>query len=330
MASLQEAVTRADEGERTHEFTRLTIVNQKVLVLGAEAENCIGEDLSFVGATRSRRRDRPEHSPYDPTQPPAPGIDIERPGEASPHDGLSVGPRNRPRAAQPHSLREIPSLHEPTPRTVDRPLVPRSLAARARAGAQGSHNRLPGPAVQGERREQHRHPGQRRRAAPRRRRRRGRLRHERLLLRTSTAIGVAADPHESCFGELSNATRTGAAGRHRRSTSRAGLMYRRYQSDDADVQNVQATRGCRRPGFALSTGGGQFGFGLADTFARLEDPPYNRSRASRFRSPAYNNQASAEGRWAPGGGRLTATLATRTWSTSSRATYDYASTDATT
>ena len=52
MAALQEAVTRADEGERTHEFTRLTIVNQKVLVLGAEAENCIGEDLSFVGATR--------------------------------------------------------------------------------------------------------------------------------------------------------------------------------------------------------------------------------------------------------------------------------------
>ena len=57
MASLQEAVTRADEGERTHEFTRLTIVNQKVLVLGAEAENCIGEDLSFVGATQRRRRE---------------------------------------------------------------------------------------------------------------------------------------------------------------------------------------------------------------------------------------------------------------------------------
>ena len=52
MAALQENVARADEGGRTHEFTRLTIVNQKVLILGAEAENCIGEDLSFVGATR--------------------------------------------------------------------------------------------------------------------------------------------------------------------------------------------------------------------------------------------------------------------------------------
>lgn len=84
MASLQEAVTRADEGGRTHEFTRLTIINQKVLVLGAEAENCIGEDLSFVGATRVDVEIDPNIPQYDPTLPPAPGIDIERPGEASP------------------------------------------------------------------------------------------------------------------------------------------------------------------------------------------------------------------------------------------------------
>jgi len=87
MAALQEAVTRADEGERTHEFTRLTIVNQKVLVLGAEAENCIGEDLSFVGATRVDVEIDPSIPQYDPTQPPAPGIDIDRPGEASPLTG---------------------------------------------------------------------------------------------------------------------------------------------------------------------------------------------------------------------------------------------------
>jgi hypothetical protein len=83
MASLQEANIRNDEGERTHEFTRLTIVNQKVQVLGAEAENCIGEDLSFVGATRVEVEIDPNIPQYDPTQPPAPGIDIERPGEAS-------------------------------------------------------------------------------------------------------------------------------------------------------------------------------------------------------------------------------------------------------
>jgi hypothetical protein len=87
VAALQEAVTRADEGERTHEFTRLTIVNQKVQVLGAEAENCIGEDLSFVGATRVDVEVDPSIPQYDPTLPPAPGIDIERPGEASPMTG---------------------------------------------------------------------------------------------------------------------------------------------------------------------------------------------------------------------------------------------------
>ena len=87
MAALQEAVTRADEGERTHEFTRLTIVNQKVQVLGAEAENCIGEDLSFVGATRVDVEIDPNIPTYDPTQPPAPGIDIDRPSEASPLAG---------------------------------------------------------------------------------------------------------------------------------------------------------------------------------------------------------------------------------------------------
>ena len=84
MAALQESIARADEGGRTHEFTRLTIVNQKVLVLGAEAENCIGEDLSFVGATRVDVEIDPNIPQNDPTQPPAPGVDVERPGEASP------------------------------------------------------------------------------------------------------------------------------------------------------------------------------------------------------------------------------------------------------
>jgi hypothetical protein len=84
MSSLQESIARADEGGRTHEFTRLTIVNQKVLVLGAEAENCIGEDLSFVGATRVDVEIDPNIPQTDPTQPPAPGDDVERPGEASP------------------------------------------------------------------------------------------------------------------------------------------------------------------------------------------------------------------------------------------------------
>ena len=83
MASLQESIARDDEGGRTHEFTRLTIVNQKVQVLGAEAENCIGEDLSFVGATRVDVDVDPNIPQTDPTQPPAPGINIDRPPSSS-------------------------------------------------------------------------------------------------------------------------------------------------------------------------------------------------------------------------------------------------------
>jgi hypothetical protein len=83
MAALQESISRADEGGRTHEFTRLTIVNQKVQVLGAEAENCIGEDLSFVGATRVDVEIDPNLPTVDVTQPAAPQIDEGRPANAS-------------------------------------------------------------------------------------------------------------------------------------------------------------------------------------------------------------------------------------------------------
>jgi len=83
LISLQENIARADEGGRTHEFTRLTIINQKVLVLGAEAENCIGEDLSFVGATRVDLDVDPNIPQNDPTIPQVPEQDVSRPPAAS-------------------------------------------------------------------------------------------------------------------------------------------------------------------------------------------------------------------------------------------------------
>ncbi len=85
MTSLQESIARNDEGARTHDFTRLTIVNQKVTVLGTEAENCIGEDLSFVGSTKIDTEVDPTIPTGDPTQPPPPGSEVERPPEASPY-----------------------------------------------------------------------------------------------------------------------------------------------------------------------------------------------------------------------------------------------------
>lgn len=83
MTALQENIAKADEGGRTHEFTRLTILNQKVLVLGAEAENCIGEDLTFVGATRIDVEVDPNIPKDDPTQPGFPSTAVERPPVAS-------------------------------------------------------------------------------------------------------------------------------------------------------------------------------------------------------------------------------------------------------
>jgi hypothetical protein len=127
----------------------------------------------------------------------------------------------------------------------------------------------------------------------------------------------------SVFGDLSNATRTGAAGRIS-FDARAGVVYRRYQSDDAAVEPF---RNAWMPtaGLALSAGGGQFGFGIADTFARLEDPPYN--SGPQVPITRYNNQASAEGRWAPGGGRITATLRYTNMVDIFQGGYSYASTD---
>ena len=90
MGTLQESITRADEGGRAHEFTRLTIVNQKVLVLGTEAENCIGEDLSFVGATRIDVEVDPSLPQTDVTLPPTPFVDPVRPPEASPTTGTTT------------------------------------------------------------------------------------------------------------------------------------------------------------------------------------------------------------------------------------------------
>jgi len=87
MAALQENISRADEGGRTHEFTRLTIVNQKVSVLGAEAENCIGEDLSFVGATRVDVEVDPNLPTIDVTSPGTPIVDPGRAENASPTQG---------------------------------------------------------------------------------------------------------------------------------------------------------------------------------------------------------------------------------------------------
>jgi hypothetical protein len=68
--NMQEAIARKDEEGRYHEFGRITIAHQQVAVLSTEAENCIGEDLSFLGPTEVTVEE-PEQ-PDDPTVEPTP------------------------------------------------------------------------------------------------------------------------------------------------------------------------------------------------------------------------------------------------------------------
>jgi hypothetical protein len=84
MSSLTLDIAKSDDTARQHEFTRITILYQKVVTLGTEAEQCIGEDVSYVGATRVDVEVDPSIPPDDPTQPELPVPVVTRPPEASP------------------------------------------------------------------------------------------------------------------------------------------------------------------------------------------------------------------------------------------------------
>lgn len=84
--AIEAAIARRDDGARVHNFGRQTIVHQKVLVLGTEAEGCAGEDVSYVGATKVDVDIDPSIPVEDPT---VPGVTTvvpltPRPPEASP------------------------------------------------------------------------------------------------------------------------------------------------------------------------------------------------------------------------------------------------------
>lgn len=83
LQTLQEAAARRDDGAAFHEHARITLVNQRVLLLGAEAQGCIGEDLSFIGKTRVDVEVEGV-PPEDFTQPSGPQLAMVRPPAASP------------------------------------------------------------------------------------------------------------------------------------------------------------------------------------------------------------------------------------------------------
>lgn len=95
LVALSDAVVRNDSGERKHEFSRIRIYYQKVLVLGAEADNCAGEENSYVGPAQIEVDVDPTIPQGDPTDPglPRPNFTTPPPGvEEAVVDSVSVNP----------------------------------------------------------------------------------------------------------------------------------------------------------------------------------------------------------------------------------------------
>jgi hypothetical protein len=69
MTDLHEGIARRDEGMRIHAFTKQSITMQKVRVLVTEAENCVGQDISFVGSEQVTVDVDPSIPEADPTEP---------------------------------------------------------------------------------------------------------------------------------------------------------------------------------------------------------------------------------------------------------------------
>jgi hypothetical protein len=87
LQALQEAVSRRDEGAQLHEYTRVTIINQKAQVLRTEADACVGAETNYIGATKVLV-ETPQGISDDPDQPPPatpPVTVVDRPPVASPY-----------------------------------------------------------------------------------------------------------------------------------------------------------------------------------------------------------------------------------------------------
>jgi len=86
LQALQDDVSRNDESAELHEYTRITIINQKAQVLRTEADACVGAETSYVGHTKLVVESPAGlDSTVDQPTPAAPPISIvERPTVASP------------------------------------------------------------------------------------------------------------------------------------------------------------------------------------------------------------------------------------------------------
>lgn len=83
-ASLEQATLRKDSDLAGHEFTILTVLRQRVEQLGAEANQCIGEEAGFIGETKITTTVDPNLPNEDPSAYPENPIVSPPPVIASP------------------------------------------------------------------------------------------------------------------------------------------------------------------------------------------------------------------------------------------------------
>jgi hypothetical protein len=86
LQALQESTSRRDESAQLHEYTRITIINQKAQVLRAEADSCVGAETNYVGRTKLVVESPPGlTATVDQPAPPAPPVTVvDRPPVSSP------------------------------------------------------------------------------------------------------------------------------------------------------------------------------------------------------------------------------------------------------
>jgi hypothetical protein len=81
--SLKLAAQRGDQDLATHEFTILTVIHDRTQQLDAEAKQCIGKEVGFVGESSVTVDIDPGLPEEDPTEYPTPPIISEPPMSAS-------------------------------------------------------------------------------------------------------------------------------------------------------------------------------------------------------------------------------------------------------
>lgn len=75
---------RSDDLVMRQHFLVLQMARNRVMELATEVESCMGDALDVVSAGRIKE-ETPTDSVFDPTRPPSPTRDVDRPAEASPY-----------------------------------------------------------------------------------------------------------------------------------------------------------------------------------------------------------------------------------------------------